>query len=396
MPQALDRCVSALQARGVSDSSAYAICTVATRRSDARERERVAIGGEYGDWARRVDLPESLRQGFSDVYPTISAADRSLMRQLRRVTLTDREGVLGLARLHSRIIAINPDSLRKVGNKPIWHAAVGLHEAVHAVRGMGEHEATQIEQRYAGNRFGEATLRYDRQLMNDAFRIAAMAQGQREIDVRNRERRNDFEFLSGTGFTPRMARKILAIGSRVGNRMRESVAIRRASKSFVTKQYGFVFDDPAINDSIEKALTGEFEKMLLGAVGDEVLKTEGSRYVPDYETFMDGSASAAAEFEKHVAIAVDRGLPREYLIGIVPAIRRANYDSTKLSADDCTRRDSELRHIISQAAVEGLETDDGSPTDPYVIMVMHGFMPKTMISEDANDGSTQEKGGSQG
>ena len=398
MPEILDRCVQQVRGRGVSESSAFAICMSSLQRAGRipYARHVSEYEAEFTGFARQTAMPDVLHPAMKAVYPEMSSPDQALVRRLHRIELTDREGVLGLARLHSRVIAINYDGLKRLGNKPVWNGAVLLHEAVHANLGFGEHEATHIEQRFSGKLFGEGLIEIDRQKMYDTLNIAALAQGQREIDVRRNHRQGDYTFLVDVGFTPKLARRILRAGKMIGQRLKENPVTNRAAKSFA-KQYLTEIPKDA-SDFIDKALDEEINKVFMANLGDEdVLKSEhGADYVRT-GCDLDGSLEAAGVFEHFVkqSVALEFGQEFRGITGIVPKLRRADYDVAQLSAEDRAGRDAALRELILDAVRSGLVDSSGQPTKTHVMMLMHGFSPvlDRLIQKGVdNDGSSGSAG----
>jgi hypothetical protein len=232
MPAILDRCVAHLQARGVSTSSSYAICTSSLQRAGKlpRGKSKKELEVEFGEWSKRVLLPSDFTLSMQMIWEHFAPGDVNLLKALRKVSVLDedysdqtdpvkrkrelarRKRILGEARLHSKNISMNPKALVRIGDHPVWYGTVAIHEAQHAVYGFGEHEATRGEQRWLGKLFAEYSLDFDKPAMMLTMRAAAVAQAQREKDVHHAHRAKDFHFLNSVGFTARAARRILAIG----------------------------------------------------------------------------------------------------------------------------------------------------------------------------------------
>ena len=279
MPEVLDRCVLDLRRRGVSESSAFAICTSSLQKSGRLPRvgttDRAA---SFDSFATAVSLPAPLRAGLAAVYDDITPPDKALLRRTLRVEVTDRPGVLGLAVMGSRVFAMSPTTLGNLGNKPIWYGAVALHESVHSNLNLGEHEATQIEQRFAGKRFGEGMLGVDRVLMFDALNITSMAQAQRSMMVHHNHRRRDFSFLTSVGFTPKMTRRIMSAAEKMLPSMRANLqkAIDAPGRPIQMTHQFYAEFLPQCEEMVNKAIDEEMTKLYLGALGDvDVLKGDG-------------------------------------------------------------------------------------------------------------------------
>lgn len=243
MPAILDRCVTHLQDRGVNTSSAYAICTASLQRAGKipRGRSKKEYDVEFSEWAKRVDLPPDFTESLHSIWEHFTPGDANLLKTLRKVSVLDedqsaftnaaqrekelarKKRILGEARLHSKVIALNPKALSRLGGHPVWIGAVALHEAQHATYGFGEHEATHAEQRWLGKLFAEHTLDFNKPAMMLTMRAAAVAQAQREKDVHHAHRAKDFYFLNSVGFTPRASRKIVAMGRAMEKYRKERV-----------------------------------------------------------------------------------------------------------------------------------------------------------------------------
>lgn len=377
MPEVLDRCVAQLRARGVSESSAFAICTASLQRSGRlRRRTSEALLARYRAWADRSGVPDVLDPGLSAGFPTLAPDDIALVERIREVGLTDREGVLGLARLHSLRIELNPNSFSLVGGSPIWYAGVLVHEAVHAVLGFGEQEATRVEQRYAGKRFGEALLERDRETMKEALLLASMAQGQRFLQVRKRDRTDDFTFLAQTGFTRRAARQVLRVGAIFHQRMLAQQSVREAAASFSAQQFALDLTGEAM-DIVQKTVTNEFRRILVSQYAEDediVAKALGT---DAHANEMRGTAEDRKVFEWAVRESISRGfgLKDRQPAGIVPALRRVGMRAGALPQAEAARRSAAIQVLLDEAAETGLWDSSGALTDVHVKLLMHGYSP---------------------
>jgi hypothetical protein len=330
----------------------------------------------FKSFADKTGTPTELLYGMRKAWATLSSSDRTFIGQLKKITITDREGVLGLAHLHSHEIALQHKSLVRLGDLPMYYGAVVIHEAMHAIKGFGEHEATRAEQRYTGKLYGEGVFELDRAMMFETFKAAAIGQSQREVDVERRHRKDDFRFLNSVGYTTRVARKILAVGARISKNMQSQDGYERRHQYM---HEAFHSEDGTINKTITREM-GLILKSLTGD-SDEILKT--GRFTLSSKPYFDLSEAGVVTnvqldmLEKNVSISHDRGIGLDVRgpFGMVPKLRRVGGDISKLSSVDNEMRMSAIRELIPDVAEHGLFREDGQPTDSHVLMTMHGFSP---------------------
>lgn len=382
MPPVLERCVLRLTGRGASQSQAFAICTAALQRSGRLPRgQNASTDNGFGAWATAVKLPRSLERGFSKYWLHLPARDVNLLRRIRRVYATDREGVFGFARLHSGEFHVNPAAIQRHGNAPLWYAAVAIHEAVHAVYGFGEHEATHTEQRLAGHHFGVGQIRFRKPEMALATRVAFAAQAQRESDVVHGHRSKDLFHLVEVGFTQRVGRRIIRLGQEAFRVMQR----RRAQAGAKTLDIDFSdFDEPltkTVNDAFEELL----DEAITKTVGSEVYAPLRARFgAPPSTSVQSGNPSPGFSptivgrlIEGYVRRAARRGLMCDTLLpgGLMPELRKVGYDPEALPEEWQERREEALRDLIPKLADEGLFDDEDEPTEAHLMALMHGWSP---------------------
>jgi len=370
MPEILDRCVMGQMERGVSQSSAFAICTAALQRAGKLPRGRGKSA--FPGWAKRVALPEPVYSGMENSWPTLTSPDQSLLKSLRKVQLTDREGILGSAFLHSKVIALNPEMLEKAGGQPLWYGAVAIHEAQHALYGFGEHEATRAEQRFLGKCFGESKMDFDRPGMFLSCRASTVAQAQRMKDVHVRHRRNDYQFLVSCGYTPRVARKIIEGGKRAYKaRLAAAMPIRLiAAKD--AKDY-FELDDTYLHAVVDKEFAASLDEFVVEKVFPGFDIYAGKSGMKEPERF--GGFRSVMEGYIRQAVGRGVGVSERGPLGIVPVLRRHNWDIDALPDEWQQKRADALAELTESLKTEGLYNDEGDPTEPHLLCILNGWTP---------------------
>jgi hypothetical protein len=453
-----------MQQRGVNTSSAFAICTSSLQRAGKlpRGKSKKEADVEFSEWAKKVSLPKAFLKPLMKVWDHFAAGDVNLLKTLRKIVVLDEDQsdhkdaakrerdlatkrrVLGQARLHSKTIALNPKALKRLGDHPVWHGAVAIHEAQHATYGFGEHEATHAEQRWLGKLFAEYSLDFNKPAMTLAIRAAAVAQAQREKDVHHAHRVKDFHFLNSVGFTARAARKIVSLGRAMDKYRRERSAVGAAKDFYEMLPWHEEAIEKTVNAELQEAWGDLVEKTFMPvAHGVERLSTNGSdRYMTESalkgrsggrnpymgqpagmtqtDETIDAAQSEPAQprwcgnspyddrhdymitadtptpwttvtgmMERYVNRSVRRRVGKELRgpLGVVPALRRAGWDVNNLPPEWKVRRAESLKECVAAVETQGLFDDQGDVTDAHLLCLLHAWtpVPHLIFDDDSID-----------
>jgi hypothetical protein len=323
----------------------------------------------FNTWADKVKVPAKIRGKLEKALHQVNPEDLDILLATKQVKTVKQKGIMGCAYLHSKVIQLNTDSLSSVGGQPEWYMAVSLHEAVHAVLGLLEHEATHIEQGYAGTIHSQGRTNVKKSKMRMAMHMATTAQIQREFDVKHKQRVRDFNFLSDSGFTTKSARRVVSTAKSTSKRIREARAASASNKHdgtfkgiFLNQSKDlYLLDDVAL-EAVYKTVDAEIGEILGGCI----------------EKSLESSSGLPLDvIERFVRLSVKRGECYELRgpQGIVPALRRAKGSVHGLPADKLTQRNDDVSSLLEILPDQGLFNDDGTPTDVHLRLILNGYSP---------------------
>jgi len=180
----------------------------------------MATQQNYMQWRRRRQVEtERIDRGLKSGWRFLDGSDVRLMGGLRRVEEEKRPGLFGSSYLKSKVIALNPNTIKD--SAVLW-ASSAIHEAIHGVQGGDEEPALRREFRLLGRIYKDGGDLRDRGLVSESVRAAIIAMKQRVRDVPAEKRKGDRDLLVGFGFSERAADLIMQHGG-AGNGREEEV-----------------------------------------------------------------------------------------------------------------------------------------------------------------------------
>jgi len=162
----------------------------------------------FARWVRSTKIGNKrLMSGMRRAWPLYEDPEITLMNKVKAVEEETRPGLYGSSVIGSRIINLNPKTLR--GSALMW-ATSAIHEAEHGVnKASGEEEPTRREFNFLGKVYKRAINTKRRGLATEAVKGAMIAMRQRKRMVEAPKRTGDFELLKRSGFSDRAAQIIV-------------------------------------------------------------------------------------------------------------------------------------------------------------------------------------------
>lgn len=164
----------------------------------------------FARWVRRTKIgSKRILSGMRRAWRLFEDPEISLMNKVRRVEEETRPGLYGSARIGSKVIKLNPKTLR--GSGLMW-ATSALHEAEHGANSRsGEDAPTRREFNFLGKVYKRAINTGRKALATEAVKGAMIAMRQRKRMVEAPKLVSDLDLLKRSGFSERASQLIMGV-----------------------------------------------------------------------------------------------------------------------------------------------------------------------------------------